>query len=204
MARAIFAECFGGEEPNGTLGEIADITMGQSPAGTSYNEDGNGKMFYQGRAEFGSRFPTQRLFTTEPKRMATKGDVLLSVRAPVGDFNIANEDCCIGRGLAAIRSKHGYQSFVLYSIIAANEQLNVFNGTGTVFGSINKDALANLAVFIPDTETLQKFEDAVRPLDSSISANTDDSARLAATRDSLLPKLMSGKLSVADGQLARH
>ena len=77
----------------GTLQDIAQITMGQSPSGDSYNEDGDGCVFYQGRAEFGSRFPTRRLFTTSPKRMAQAGDVLLSVRAPVGDLNLSYENC---------------------------------------------------------------------------------------------------------------
>ena len=80
----------------GMLSDIADITMGQSPNGDSYNEVGTGTVFYQGRGEFSDRFPMRRLYTTEPKRMAKAGDVLLSVRAPVGDINIANEDCCIG------------------------------------------------------------------------------------------------------------
>lgn len=96
-----------------TLNSIAVITMGQSPSGKSYNEDGIGEVFYQGRAEFGTRFPTRRLFTTEPKRMAEAGDVLLSVRAPVGDLNVAYEKCCIGRGLAAVHSKIGNNSFIL-------------------------------------------------------------------------------------------
>ena len=99
-------EPFDGKMPEGwkvgKLSDIAEITMGQSPDGKSYNENGIGTVFYQGRAEFGTRFPTRRLFTTEPKRMAKKFDTLMSVRAPVGDTNIANEDCCIGRGLAAI------------------------------------------------------------------------------------------------------
>ena len=94
-------EPFGGKMPEGwkvgKLSDIAEITMGQSPDGKSYNENGIGTVFYQGRAEFGTRFPTRRLFTTEPKRMAKKFDTLMSVRAPVGDTNIANEDCCIGR-----------------------------------------------------------------------------------------------------------
>lgn len=89
----------------GSLSDIADITMGQSPSGSSYNEDGIGTIFFQGRAEFGFRFPTIRLYTTEPKRMACANDTLMSARAPVGDINVAHTDCCIGRGLAAIHSK---------------------------------------------------------------------------------------------------
>ena len=100
----------------GVLADIANITMGQSPKGTSYNEIGDGISFYQGRAEFGNRFPSVRLFTTEPSRYAEPYSVLLSVRAPVGDINIAVERCCIGRGLASILSKNKHQSFVLYTI----------------------------------------------------------------------------------------
>ena len=88
-----------------TLSDIANITMGQSPSGDSYNEQGIGTIFFQGSTDFGWLFPTIRQYTTAPARMAKKGDILLSVRAPVGDMNIANNDCCIGRGLAALNSK---------------------------------------------------------------------------------------------------
>ena len=196
MAQAIFAERFGGREPNGILADIADITMGQSPSGESYNEDGTGTVFYQGRAEFGSGFPTRRLFTTAPNRMAESGDVLLSVRAPVGDLNVASERCCIGRGLAAIQSKYGNQSFVLYTMFAAREQLDIFNGTGTVFGSINKNALENLAVYVPPEDEIAGFDRIVRPIDEQIAVTSTDSVQLSNLRDTLLPRLMSGELSV--------
>lgn len=88
----------------GCLGDEFTILMGQSPAGSSYNVNKNGKIFYQGRTDFGFRFPTNRLYTTEPKRIAQKFDVLISVRAPVGDLNMASEECCIGRGLGAVKS----------------------------------------------------------------------------------------------------
>ena len=195
-ARAIFEEYFGGREPNGVLADIANITMGQSPSGESFNEDGHGTIFYQGRAEFGTRFPTHRLFTTSPNRMAECGDVLLSVRAPVGDLNVANERCCIGRGLAAIRGKHDNQSFLLYTMIAAREQLDIFNGTGTVFGSINKNALEKLAVYVPNSHEIKNFEIAVCPIDKQIAVTSADSTQLANLRDTLLPRLMSGELSV--------
>ena len=153
---------FGGKMPEewkvGKLSDIAEITMGQSPDGKSYNEEGIGTVFYQGRAEFGTRFPTRRLFTTEPKRIAKKFDTLMSVRAPVGDLNIANEDCCIGRGLAAIHSKDNHQSFVHYTVVFLRSQLDVFNGEGTVFGCINRDALNNMEVVIPANDYLDKFE----------------------------------------------
>ena len=206
QAQAIFKswfvdfEPFGGKMPEGwrvgKLSEIADIIMGQSPDGKSYNEDGIGTVFYQGRAEFGTRFPTRRLFTTEPKRIAKKFDTLMSVRAPVGDLNIANEDCCIGRGLAAIHSKDSHQSFIHYTVAFLHPQLDVFNGEGTVFGCINRDALNNMEVLIPSKRDLDKFEQIVVDLDNDIYNRTEENRNLASLRDTLLPKLMNGEIDV--------
>lgn len=186
---------------DGTLSDIAVITMGQSPSGSSYNEDGVGEVFYQGRAEFGTRFPTRRLFTTEPKRMADPNDVLLSVRAPVGDLNVAYERCCIGRGLGAIHSKDGHSSFLLYTMFSLKQQLDVFNGEGTVFGSINRDALNAMPITIPDSTVVDAFENAVRPMDQMIRINYEEICRLQSLRDSLLPRLMSGEIDVSDVRL---
>lgn len=183
---------------SGTLSDIATITMGQSPKGDTYNEDGIGTVFFQGRAEFGFRFPTQRLYTTDPKRMAQVNDVLMSVRAPVGDLNVAYEACCIGRGLGAIHSKDNHQSFVLYTMFALRDQLDVFNGEGTVFGSINRDALKSMPVSIPSREVVDKFENIVSPMDAEIRNNYVESCHLQAIRDSLLPRLISGELDVSD------
>lgn len=195
-------EPFGGKMPDdwkvGKLGEITEITMGQSPNGSSYNEEKNGCIFFQGRAEFGTRFPKVRLYTTEPKRMAKKGDVLVSVRAPVGDFNVAIDNCCIGRGLCAIRSKQNCQSFILYTIWASQDKLNIFNGEGTVFGSVNKDSLYNMPVVIPTNKIMQKFEYTCSALDKLIWNNSLENTRLAQLRDTLLPKLMSGEIDVSN------
>ncbi len=195
-------EPFGGKMPDdwkiGRLGEIADITMGQSPNGSSYNEDKQGCIFFQGRAEFGKRFPSVRLYTTEPKRMAKKNDILMSVRAPVGDFNIAVEDCCIGRGLCSIRAKGNFQSFVLYTIWGLQKQLEIFNGEGTVFGAINKDSLNSLPITIPSLTDIAQFEHIVSSLDNIIRNNFLENTRLAELRDTLLPKLMSGEINVDD------
>ena len=182
----------------GTLSDIADITMGQSPSGSSYNEDGNGTIFFQGRAEFGFRFPTVRLYTTEPKRIACANDTLMSVRAPVGDLNVAHTDCCIGRGLAAIHSKNNHQSFVLYTMLSLKKQLDVFNGEGTVFGSINRNSLNEMPLLIPSSKKLDEFEVLVAPIDAAIRNNYDEICRLEQLRDTLLPKLMSGELDVSN------
>lgn len=181
----------------GVLSDIAEIKMGQSPKGDTYNEEGIGTVFFQGRAEFGFRFPTCRLFTTDPKRMAQANDALMSVRAPVGDINVAYEDCCIGRGLSSIRSKDSHQSFVLYTMLALREELNVFNGEGTVFGSINRDALNSMPISIPPKAVMDKFEEIVAPMDATIRNNYDEICRLEAIRDSILPRLMSGELDIS-------
>lgn len=182
----------------GVLSDIADIVMGQSPKGDTYNEDGAGTVFYQGRAEFGERFPTRRLFTTAPKRMAKENSVLMSVRAPVGDVNVAYEECCIGRGLCSVASKDNHQSFILYTMYGLKDKFDVYNGEGTVFGSINKDSMNCMTIQIPNKTLMDRFEEIVSPMDAIIKANYDENCRLIAVRDSLLPKLMSGELDVSD------
>jgi type I restriction enzyme S subunit len=202
QAQAIYQQMFidnpDSNWKTGTLSDIADITMGQSPSGGSYNEDETGTIFFQGRAEFGFRFPSVRLFTTEPKRMACANDTLMSVRAPVGDLNVAHTDCCIGRGLAAIHSKTNHQSFVLYTMFSLKKQLDVFNGEGTVFGSINRNALNDMPIVIPSDDKIARFERIVAPMDTTIRNNYDEICHLRAIRDSLLPKLMSGELDVSN------
>ena len=202
QAQAIYAQMFieSAEESweTGSLSDISVITMGQSPKGDTFNETGEGAVFYQGRTDFGFRFPTRRLYTTEPKRIAMCGDALMSVRAPVGDLNVAYEECCIGRGLAAIHSKDNHQSFVLYTLFTLKKQLDVFNGEGTVFGSINKESLNSMEITIPPMELMDRFESIVSPIDRSIRNNYEEICRLQAIRDTLLPKLMSGEIDVSE------
>ena len=179
----------------GQLSEIAKITMGQSPSGTSFNEDGNGIVFYQGRTEFGFRFPSIRLFTTEPTRYAEPDSVLLSVRAPVGDVNIASQRCCIGRGLASIESISGNSSFILYTILSLRSTLDRYNGEGTVFGSVNRKELESLSVIIPPENIQNRFEQIASTLDEEIKSKSKELNQLSESRDSLLPRLMSGEIT---------
>ena len=182
----------------GTLSDIANVTMGQSPKGISYNENGEGIVFYQGRADFGNRYPSIRLFTTEPTRYADPFSVLLSVRAPVGDINIAVEKCCIGRGLASIYSKTGHQSFVLYTMFSLKKELDKFNSEGTVFGSINRSSIENLKIVIPPINVMDKFEHLVSKIDDMLLNLFQETTRLAQLRDILLPRFMSGELIITD------
>lgn len=180
----------------GKLDDIAIITMGQSPKGSSYNEDGDGVVFYQGRTDFTNRFPVRRLYTTEPKRMAKSGDILMSVRAPVGDINIANEECCIGRGLCSLKSNVNMESYLLYMMLKLKEKFNVFNGEGTVFGSINQKDLKGIKVIKPKKSLIEDFNKTVRSLDKQYFCLDKESKILTKIRDTLLPKLMSGEIRV--------
>ena len=179
----------------GALSEIADVSMGQSPSGTSFNEEGRGIIFYQGRTEFGFRFPSIKLFTTEPTRYAEPHSVLMSVRAPVGDINVALDKCCIGRGLAAIMAKNKAISFVLYTLKSQSSELDLYNGEGTVFGSINRKELEGLPILIPRKSIIQRFNDCIGPIDNSIEIACKEIVILRYLRDSLLPRLMSGQLT---------
>lgn len=202
-AQGIFKEWFGkykvdDELPKGwrvgKLGEEFDILMGQSPAGESYNENKEWMVFFQGRTDFTERFPTTRLHTTEPKRIANKFDVLVSVRAPVWDINIATETCCIWRWLAAVKSDN--KSYCLYKIKSLKECFDAFETEWTVFWSINKDSFKNIEVIIPSWDFTKKFESIAHPMDLKIFNNYQQVQSLSKTRDELLPKLMSGEVRV--------
>ncbi len=179
----------------GKLGEEFDITMGQSPKGDTYNENEDGIVFYQGRAEFQNRFPKRRLYTTDPKRIANAFDVLMSVRAPVGDINVASEKCCIGRGLSAINSS--YKSYALYKMKSLNRKFDQFESAGTVFGSINKASLENIEVIIPPQIIIEQYDSIASTIDEKIFNNFNQVKTLSKTRDTLLPKLMSGESRVS-------
>ena len=180
----------------GSLSDIATITMGQSPCGTSYNENGEGIIFYQGRTEFGFRFPSIRLYTTAPSRFAEVGSTLMSVRAPVGDINMALLRCCIGRGVASIKSNCDCDSYIYYLMKSLKKRFDIYNGEGTVFGSVGRDTLRGLLITIPPSSVISDFEMNISKIDSRIKTNELESQRLASLRDTLLPRLMSGELIV--------
>ncbi|MCE2960764.1 MAG: restriction endonuclease subunit S [Akkermansiaceae bacterium] len=179
------------------LADIANVTMGQSPPGNTYNEEGKGYLFFQGSTDFGWRFPTPRQFTTAPTRHAHKGSILLSVRAPVGTLNIAPEDCAIGRGLAALSSKTSHESFLLQVLQNLQSVFARRNGDGTTFGSINRDDLRTLKVTMPpDDELLKAYESAIGSTHQMIFNNHQQNQELAQLRDWLLPMLMNGQVRV--------
>ena len=182
----------------GTLEDIAEITMGQSPAGNGLNENGEGMIFYQGSSDFGFRFPSIRVFTTEPKRLAVANSVLFSVRAPVGDINVAKEECCIGRGVASIKSKYGHDSYLFYAMKSLHKLFDSFDGEGTVFGSINKKTLSAIQILLPSDGIVEQFNNVASSFDDRIRSLSDENSRLSLLRDTLLPRLMSGEIEVPE------
>lgn len=183
----------------GGIGEDFNVTMGQSPPGETYNEYGDGMPFFQGRTDFGFRYPSRRVYCTAPSRLAQVGDTLVSVRAPVGDINMAAEICCIGRGVAAVRHSSGSRSFTYYAMRSLKSAFEPFEAEGTVFGSISKGAFSAIPWLLPPVQVVQRFEELAFPLDQAIENNERQSLTLAVLRDALLPKLLSGGVRVAEG-----
>lgn len=179
------------------LSQIANITMGQSPPGESLNDAGDGIEFFQGSTDFGWQFPTVRQYTTKPARMAKRGDILLSVRAPVGDMNIANLDCCIGRGLAALNSKEGFDGFLFYVMQYFKQIFARRNSEGTTFGSITKDDLHSLPLADPPNELLKEYDKIVSRYNQMVFTRSMENQHLTQLRDWLLPMLMNGQVTVA-------
>lgn len=176
------------------LATVAEIIMGSSPPGTSYNEEGDGTPFYQGVRDFGRRYPNHRVWTTAPVRLAQDNDTLVSVRAPVGELNRAWEKCCVGRGLAAIRSTT--PSAIFYALRAAEAVWEPFQHEGTVFGAINKTDLARAKVPWPEASQITKIETCLAAIDEKIRSLSAEISHLQNLRDTLLPGLLSGSIHV--------
>ena len=180
-----------------TLGNVATFTMGQSPSSEHFNERGDGLPFHQGVGTYGKRFPKTVTYCSVDGRRARKGDILFSVRAPVGRLNIANVDMIIGRGLAAIRhgrEKNAYLYYLLKSAFAAEDII----GNGSIFNSVGKDELAKFPIYQPVPDLVDRFESIAVKMDKEIAVLIESVDKLAATRDALLPRLISGKLAVDD------
>ena len=193
-----------GEVPRGwrysTAGESFVLTMGQSPPGDTYNESGEGLAFYQGRTDFGFRFPTQRVYCSAPTRYAEPGDTLVSVRAPVGDVNMALERCCIGRGVASVRHPSGFRGFAFYAMRGLGERFKTFDSEGTVFGSISKKDFHNLPVVIAPEAVLRAYDEVTSPIDQRIVENEVMLRTVTTLRDTLLPRLISGQLRLPEAR----
>ncbi|MCI1593113.1 restriction endonuclease subunit S [Heyndrickxia oleronia] len=183
----------------GSLSNIANILMGQSPKSEFYNQNGDGLPFHQGVKDFGDRFPSHVTYCTKELRVANAGEILVSVRAPVGRLNITDKKIIIGRGLAALSPKSDYYSFLLYTLkhlFAVEDQY----GSGTVFNSITKKDLESLKVIIPDEKSIKEFEKKVSKYDALIAKQSKEIDLLIQARDYLLPRLLSGEIDVTKAE----
>lgn len=174
--------------------------MGQSPPGNTYNVTGVGLPFYQGRSDFEFRFPKRSVYCTAPTRLAKNGDTLVSVRAPVGDINMASEACAIGRGVAAVRHKTGCRAYTYHFMSSISDVFARFDAEGTVFGSIGKKDFHSIAHVKPPRALVLAYEKLAAQPDDQIERNERESRTLDQLRDTLLPKLTSGELRVHDAE----
>ena len=142
------------------LKEVCSIKMGQSPASDSYNDNGEGVPFFQGNADFGERYPVARKWCSAPMKMAEPEDILISVRAPIGALNYAKEECCIGRGLAALTPNKSkiLPEYMFWLLKGKNAELNS-KGTGSTFKAIGRKVLEE--ILVPDIGMEQQMEYAV-------------------------------------------
>jgi type I restriction enzyme S subunit len=182
-----------------SLIDVATLIMGQSPPGTSYNSAGHGLPFFQGKADFGDDHPTPRKWCTAPTRIAEPGDVLMSVRAPVGPTNIADQRCAIGRGLAAIRPRDGVPSELIRLAIQRQEAEIASWGTGSTFTAISKRHFKDIRVAVPPVELRQEL---VNMLGQTVKLRRSAVLHLAHARhdvdrfrQSVLTAASSGRLS---------
>lgn len=202
MAETLFRKWFVVEAKeeweHGFLPDEFEFVMGQSPNGHSFNETGMGIPMFQGNADFGFRFPSARIYTTEPTKFAQKFDTLISVRAPVGAQNMAQDRCCIGRGLAAFRYKNNssFYSYTYFKLRYLLKEILVYNDEGTVFGSISKNDFNNIEIIIPDYNSVSEFETMILSINNKVISNCQQINTLEKLRDTLLPKLMSGEVRV--------
>ena len=176
-----------------TLGDIAEVNMGQSPPGDTYNTEGIGMPFMQGSAEFGEHYPEPVKFCSAPAKIAEIGDLLLSVRAPVGDSNFANQRIAIGRGLATVRAKRGADTNFLRLVIQLNTaRLLATSGTG-MFSSITGKNLREFGVNLPLLVEQKRIVEIVSSMDEVIQSTEQAVADAKNLRSGLLSDLLSGE-----------
>ena len=179
------------------LADCCKLVMGQSPKSEFYNGSGEGLPFHQGVTNFGPRYPTHKTFCTVENRLADEGDILFSVRAPVGRINIANTEIIVGRGVSAIRRNDDAQVFLFHQLKDKFKEEDIMGG-GTIFKSVTKKDLATLPLLNPPKDVLAAFESMVGASFTLYDNLTKKNDILRTTRDLLLPKLISGKLDVED------
>lgn len=180
------------------LAEISRVIMGQSPPGDSYNECKLGVPFFQGKADFGDMHPVVSQWTTEPSKMVSKGDVLISVRAPVGAMNMADIECCIGRGLAGLRARDDTDETFLYYLLIYQSRFLKSYAQGSTFESINKDVLTHLELPVPPYLEQKRIAEILSTTDQYIQNEREYCTSLQELKKGLMQDLLTGKVRVVD------
>jgi len=177
------------------LSEIAEITMGQSPKSEFYNEKGDGLPFHQGVTNYGFRFVEDRIFSTAITKLANAGDILFSVRAPVGRINYTLNQIVLGRGLSAFRSMTGHQSFLFYCLKSHFFKEDLIGG-GAIYAATNKKELETIEVVLPPNDLIAAYDSKASSIDAQIKVLSLKNRQLTKARDLLLPRLMDGRIPV--------
>lgn len=180
-----------------TLSDCAHVTMGQSPSSEFYNDAADGLPFHQGVTNFGAHYPSHKQYCSVEGRLAQEGDILVSVRAPVGRINLSPCKLVIGRGLCAVRSKSNKQVFLLHRLLETFKEEDSM-GNGAIFKAVSKQEILGLPFLQPRGNLADRFEKLAAPLWELIRNLSVKNAKLRATRDLLLPKLISGELDVSN------
>jgi type I restriction enzyme S subunit len=202
IVMSVFYDMFGdpARNPKGwevkRLGEIAQVIMGQSPPGKSYNNKGEGHPFLQGPTEFGKIFPIEERWTTQPKKFCEIDDTLISVRATIGEMNWADKKYCIGRGLAAIRANPNdvTQPFLWYILKCFRNELENLGG-GSVFKSIKKRHLEEFEIPLPTFDLQQEFAEIVSKFEAKRRQMEEAEEKLEMLYQILLKQAFTGKLT---------
>ena len=175
--------------------EEMKLIMGQSPPGKSYNRKGEGIPFIQGKAEFGSIYPSPVLWTSQPTKIAEEGDILISVRAPVGEVNICPYRLCIGRGLAAIRIRKGSNMFYFYWFQKVRQHIEKIS-KGSTFKAITKNELTNLFLPLPPLPEQKKIAEILSTVDKRLELLKNKKEKLKRIKKGLMNDLLTGKRRV--------
>jgi len=177
------------------LADKALIILGQSPPSSACNETVKGYPFYQGNADFGYLHPLPQRWIEDPLKVARKDDILISVRAPVGELNIANTDCCIGRGVGAIRPLSANRDFVYYTLLNARNSLASVS-QGSTFDAINGKELRNLPLLIPPLPEQKRIAAILSSVDENIQTEQAKLQQNIKIKRGLLQDLLSGRVRV--------
>ena len=180
------------------LEEVCEVNMGQSPPSKTYNQNEVGLPFFQGKSDFGELYPSPRVWCSAPKKIAIEGDILISVRAPVGPTNLTNIKCCIGRGLAALRVRSELDRYWLLFYLRSIENLLASAGTGSTFNAITKKELVTIPVLLPPLEEQRRIITCLEETQEKIKLIKDSQAQfeteLQRLEQSILDSAFKGEL----------